>query len=106
MKTQLFVSAVAMIAVCIGTAKPCGETLYGKHCAKCHGKDGKGGTKMGKKLKIDDLTMKVGDLSADGIAKIITDGLVVDGKKRMKPTKGLSDEDVKALVEFVQSMKP
>ena len=27
-----------------------------KHCAKCHGPDGKGQTKMGQKLAIKDLT--------------------------------------------------
>jgi cytochrome c len=33
-----------------------GKALYDKQCAKCHGEDGKGETKMGKKLGTKDYT--------------------------------------------------
>ena len=105
MKTQILLSAATLLTVCMGVGTPSGETIYGKECAKCHGKDGKGDTKMGKKLKIEDLTAKAGELSNEQIAKVIKEGLVVDGKKKMKPAKGLSEDDVKALVDYVKSMK-
>ena len=78
-----------------------------KSCAKCHGPDGKGDTKMGKKLEIKDFTdAKYQDsLKDDAMLKAIKEG-VKDGEKiRMKATEGLSDEEMKALVAYVRKFK-
>ncbi len=78
-----------------------------KSCAKCHGPDGKGDTKMGKKLEVKDFTdAKVqGDMKDDAMLKAIKEG-VKDGEKvRMKPIEGLSDDEMKALVKFVRDFK-
>lgn len=80
-------------------------TIYSKECAKCHGAAGKGDTKMGKKLKVKDLTVEVGKLSDAQIAASIKEGVMEGGKMRMKPIKGLSDADVAALVAYVKSLK-
>lgn len=77
-------------------------------CAKCHGVDGKGQTKMGKKLSIADLTdAKVQAKFTDEQAcKAIKEGLKDEsGKTTMKAVEGLSDEDVKALVAYVRTLK-
>ena len=79
-----------------------------KSCAKCHGPDGKGQTKMGQKLGIKDYTdAKVQDaLKDDAAVKAIKEGLKdKDGKVMMKPTEGLSDDEVKALVKHLRSFK-
>lgn len=79
-----------------------------KSCAKCHGPDGKGQTKMGQKLGIKDYTdAKVQDaLKDDAAVKAIKEGLKdKDGKVLMKPTEGLSDDEVKALVKHLRSFK-
>jgi len=81
---------------------------WDKQCAKCHGKEGKGDTKMGQKLDIRDLTdAKVqGELKDDAAFKAIKEGVKdKDGKTRMKPAEGLSDDDIKALVKHVRSFK-
>lgn len=77
-------------------------------CAKCHGADGKGQTKMGQKLGIKDLTdAKIqSGVTDDQAFKAIKEGLKdPDGKTLMKPVEGLSDDEIKALVAQVRSLK-
>jgi len=74
-------------------------------CAKCHGK---GDTKMGAKLGVKDFTdAKVqADLKDDAAFKALKEGLKNDdGKTLMKPFDQLSDDDIKALVAYVHSLK-
>ena len=78
-----------------------------KGCAKCHGPDGKGDTKMGKKLEIKDFTdAKYQDsLKDDAMLKAIKEGVKDGDKTRMKAAEGLSDEEMKALVAYVRKFK-
>ena len=78
-----------------------------KSCAKCHGPDGKGDTKMGKKLEVKDFTdAKVqADMKDDAMLKAIKEGVKDGEKTRMKAVEGLSDEEMKALVTFVRAFK-
>lgn len=81
---------------------------YDKGCAKCHGKEGKGDTKMGQKLGIKDYTdAKVqAELKDDAAIKAIKEGLKdKEGKVLMKPAEDLSDADIKALVEYMRKFK-
>ena len=81
---------------------------WGELCAKCHGENGKGETKMGKKLGIADLTdAKVQAKFTDEAAfKAIKEGIKdKDGKLSMKPIEGLSDADIKALIPVVRALK-
>ena len=99
--TVLVLSAVAIYA---GDAK----ATYDKDCAKCHGADGKGQTKMGQKLGAKDYTdAKVqAALKDDAMAKAIKDGVKdKDGKTLMKATEGISDEEVKGLVALIRGFK-
>ncbi len=79
-----------------------------QHCAKCHGDDGQGATKMGKKLKIRDLTdsavqAKFTDEEAAKAMKVgVTDE---NGKTRMKAIPELSDAEITALIAHVRSLK-
>ncbi len=84
------------------------KALYEKDCAKCHGADGKGETKMGKKLGAKDYTdPKVqAELKDDAAIKAIKDGVKdKEGKQVMKPAEGISDDDAKALVAYMRSFK-
>ena len=77
-------------------------------CAKCHGADGKGQTKMGVKYGAKDYTdAKVQAAVSDADAtKAIKEGFKnEDGKAVMKPTEGLSDDDIKALVAYMRTFK-
>jgi cytochrome c553 len=81
---------------------------YEKDCAKCHGADGKGETKMGKKLGAKDYTdAKVQEeLKDEKAIKAIKDGYKdKEGKVVMKPAEGLSDEEIKDLVSYMRKFK-
>lgn len=81
---------------------------WDNQCAKCHGADGKGDTKMGQKLGAKDFTnAKVqADIKDDAATKAIKEGLKsAEDKTLMKPFDGLSDEEVKALVAYVRGLK-
>jgi cytochrome c553 len=107
MKKTLLVTFVIAAALCSASAGDAKEN-YDKGCAKCHGKEGKGDTKMGQKLGIKDYTdAKVqADMKDDAAFKAIKEGLKdKDGKVLMKPAEDLSDDDIKALVTFMRGFK-
>jgi cytochrome c553 len=97
-------TAVALLSVAAADVKENWE----KTCAKCHGPDGKGDTKMGQKLGIKDLTdaKLQGELKDDQAFKAVKEGIKdSEGKIKMKPAEGLSDDDIKALVAHVRTLK-
>jgi cytochrome c553 len=102
----LTVAIVSMAALSAMAAD--GKALYEEHCGKCHGADGKGDTKMGKKLGCKDYSdAKVqAELKDDAITKAIKEGVKdKDGKVVMKPTEGLSDDEIKALIGYFRTLK-
>lgn len=77
-------------------------------CAKCHGADGKGQTKIGKKLNVKDYTdAKVqGDLKDEDMVNAITNGVKEGGKEKMKSFKDdLSAAEITDLVAHVRKFK-
>jgi len=100
----LAISAAALLSASAGDAK---ET-YEKACAKCHGKEGKGDTKMGQKNGCKDYSdAKVQDAMKDDDAiKAIKEGVKdKEGKVLMKPAEDVSDADIKALVAYMRTFK-
>jgi cytochrome c553 len=83
-------------------------TNWADQCAKCHGADGKGETKMGKKLGIRDLSdaaVQAG-FADDAIVKAVKEGIKdKEGKVTMKPIEGLADAEISALIPVVRSLK-
>ena len=82
---------------------------WSEHCAKCHGEDGKGQTKMGRKLSIADLSdSKVQARFTDGDAmKAIKEGVKDnEGKVTMKPIENLKTDEMYALVTYVRGLRP
>jgi cytochrome c553 len=106
---KLLTLSIAIIAVSALSASAAdAKASYESNCAKCHGADGKGQTKMGQKLGVKDYTdAKVqAELKDDAAIKAIKEGLKdKDGKTLMKPVEGLSDDDVKALVAYMRTFK-
>jgi len=85
-----------------------GKELYTKDCAKCHGADGKGQTKMGQKVGAKDYTdAKVqAEMKDDAAIKAIKEGYKdKEGKEVMKPTEGVTDEEAKALLAHLRTFK-
>ncbi len=102
----LAIAVVGMAALSASAADA--KATYEKDCAKCHGADGKGETKMGKKSGCKDYTdAKVqSELKDDAAIKAIKDGYKdKEGKVVMKPAEGLSDEEIKGLVAYMRTFK-
>jgi len=81
---------------------------WAEHCAKCHGENGKGETKMGRKLGISDLTDAAvqAKFTDEQALKAMKEGITdKDGKVTMKPLENLTEPDMKALVGHVRSLK-
>ncbi|HEX7577854.1 MAG TPA: cytochrome c, partial [Verrucomicrobiae bacterium] len=81
---------------------------YDQSCAKCHGADGKGDTKIGQKLGVKDYSSATvqAALTDDAAFKAIKEGVKdKDGKTQMKATEGVSDEDIKGLVAYMRTFK-
>ena len=94
-------------AVMVASAADAKEN-WDKQCAKCHGPDGKGQTKMGQKLGVKDYTDAKfqAEMKDDAAFKAIKEGVKdKDGKQTMKAAEGLSDDDIKALVKHVRTFK-
>ena len=106
---KLFTLSIAVFAVAALSAQAeDAKALYEKDCTKCHGADGKGQTKMGQKLAVKDYTdAKVqAEMKDDAAAKAIKEGLKdKEGKTLMKPAEGISDADIKGLVDYMRSFK-
>jgi mono/diheme cytochrome c family protein len=108
MKAIVSLAISLLIASSISVRAADAAANWSQHCASCHGKDGSGNTTMGKKLSVKDYTTaKVQAEFTDAkAAQIIKDGVSEGGKTKMKAFKEkLSDDEVKALVAYVRSLK-
>ncbi len=106
-KTFILASSALLLA---GTL-PCAAdaaALYSKNCASCHGSDGSGNTKMGKKAGARDYRdpkVQSSFSDADGISAI-KNGVKKDGKEKMKAYGSkVSESDVKDLLKYVRAFK-
>lgn len=83
-----------------------GKTVYSDSCAKCHGEDGKGATKMGTKLGARDYTDAAvqASFTDEQAFKSTKEGMKKDDKTLMKPSE-LSDDDIKAAIAYMRTFK-
>lgn len=106
-KLILTASVLALLTTQVLVAEDA-KVIYDAQCAKCHGADGKGETKMGKKLGAKDYTdPKVQAALTDEAAfKATKDGFKSkEDKVLMKPLEGVSDADIKAVVAYMRTFK-
>ena len=107
MKTIASVTAALAITACAALAAEPPEA-YTKQCASCHGKDGAGHTKAGKKLEVKDLTDAAYQkgFSDEEAFKAIKEGMKgKDGSEKMKPfNEKLTDDEITAVVKYVRTL--
>ena len=108
-RTNLLTPGLIFLAsAALSIAAPVAEN-WDNHCAKCHGADGKGQTKVGKKLKLKDYTdAKVQAELKDADMIKATAGGVFDsaGKEKMKAYKEeLTADEIKELIAYVRKFK-
>ncbi len=110
MKTTTKIIALSLALAGAATISHAADaaSTWSDNCAKCHGADGKGETKIGKKLHVKDYTdAKVqAELKDDEMAKAIADGVKEGGKEKMKSFKAdLSTAEITELVAYVRKFK-
>lgn len=106
------VLALACAFLLGGTTAMAADTaaLWDKHCASCHGKDGKAKTKMGEKLKVRDLSdpaVKAKVTKASAVDSMKNGVKGEDGDKLVMKafTDKLSEEEIQALADYSLSFK-
>ena len=106
--TKIALTSVLLpLAAGLAWAAPASEN-WDNHCTKCHGADGKGLTKVGKKLNLKDYTdAKVqAEMKDEEMCKVIGAGVMDKGKEKMKAYKDeLSADEIKDLVAFIRKFK-
>ena len=109
-RLKIFTLASATLLACAAGSRAADVTEnWTKHCASCHGKDGKGETKAGKKAGVKDQTDSKyqAELTDEKMFKQIKEGMKdKDGKDKMKPFGDKrTDDEILALVAHVRSFK-
>ncbi len=107
MKKLLTLTIVLLAGLALTANATDAKALYDKQCAKCHGADGKGNTKMGKKEGVKDYTdPKVqAELTDERAFKSIKEGIKDGNKVVKKPAENLTDAEIKALVKYMRTFK-
>lgn len=106
MKLVTFLAIPALLFVCsTGAFGADGKAIYDANCVKCHDYDGKGHTKMGRKLEIRDFTKaETWDTFDDEDAfKAVKNGIKRDGELVMGYK--MPDEDIKATIDYMKTLK-
>ena len=108
MKAILTIAFSLLVASAFSLRAADAKANWDANCVQCHGKTGTADTKMGKTLNAKDLTdPKVQAAFSDAKAtESIKSGVKENGKTSMKAFAGkLTDDEIKALVAYVRTLK-
>ena len=109
MKTTIQLGLLAIALTTAGNLSAAdAKADWAKECAKCHGADGRGQTKMGRQTGAKDYSdpkvqAEMDDAKAFQRTK---EGLKENGKEKIKSYAGiLTDDQIKALVVYMRTFK-
>jgi mono/diheme cytochrome c family protein len=106
---KIIVIAIALVTATLtyGEVDAKVKALYKKECSRCHGAEGKGETKMGKKLGAKDYSDPEvqAKLKDEQAFKVVREGLTEDGKNKMKANSEMKDQEIKDLVAYMRTFK-
>lgn len=108
MKKLLTVIVAAGVATVVSANAADVAANYKSHCAKCHGADGAGKTKMGQKSGVKDYTdpKVLAEMKDEKAFKSVKEGMKEGDKELMPPYAGkLSDDEIKALIAYMRTFK-
>jgi mono/diheme cytochrome c family protein len=108
MKKLALLAIPAALALAFTTSATAadGNAVYSDNCAKCHGDDGNGQTKMGQRVGTRDYTdaaVQASFTDAEAV-KSLKEGLKKDDKTLMKAYP-LSDDDINAVITYMRTFK-
>ncbi len=104
----LTVAALFTAVAAWNAAAADGAEVWAKNCASCHGKDGKGETKMGKKAGVKDYTDAKNNeaVTDEKFLKSIKEGVKDGNKEVMKSyAEKVTDEEAKAMLAYFRTLK-
>jgi mono/diheme cytochrome c family protein len=97
----LVLAAVVSLASAVSFAQSAGEATYKAKCQACHGATGTPSAGMAKAMGIKAASDP--DIQKLTVAQI--SAVVKDGKGKMKPIAGLTDEQIKEVAAFYKGLK-
>lgn len=94
-----------LLSANFGFSAPAKEN-WDNSCAKCHGEDGKGQTKVGKKMGVKDYTdaKSLEKFTDAALVDATIKGVIVDGKEKMKAFPEITQSEAVELVAFIRAM--
>jgi mono/diheme cytochrome c family protein len=109
MKTRLMIGIASLMVAAVAARAATASDNWTQHCASCHGADGAGKTKIGKKSGLK-------DLADAAYQKTFTDQQLLDhlkagekgddGKVKMKPFGDkMTDAELQDMVKFVRAFQ-
>jgi cytochrome c len=100
-----WVVAVAMLVGLPGGAWAAdGKAVFAKKCASCHGDKGEGKPAIAKMMKVEMRHLGAPEVQSKSDTVLVKN--VTEGVDKMKPVKGMSEDEVKAVVAYVRTLKP
>jgi len=79
-----------------------GKTVYEKNCAGCHGADGKGNMALAKTLGEKGLNIVGKETKEKSDAALLK--IIVEGAGKMPPSKKLTPDEQKAVLQYSRSL--
>ena len=108
MNKSLLIAAMLACSAPMAIHAADAKATWADKCSKCRSVEGKGDTKMGRKLNIKDITdakVRAG-FSDEQAFKALKEGIKDEaGSTRMKAVEGLSGDEINGFVAYVRGLK-